>query len=205
MKRPPKPPAKRGRPPQPNSAAGIGRALELVRAGQSYAAAAKATGLDRTTVGKAAKAAGLLSDQAHRKPKGQAAAPPAPLPVEPPAEGDDADVSLDAEIKRLSSLIRQTRQRADQAHADGNAAAASKYTRDIKDLTNLLIRTQSDVRKAAGDGIVFTAQELKDAAKQVVELIDALAASPEGSVGVCPRCGEHIRMARASDDKGSQT
>ncbi len=115
--------------------------------------------------------------------------------VSAPAEDD----SLDGVLRDMQVQLRWTKDQAKQAALDGNAAAASKLNRDAASLANTVARIKADQASSVGaGGIVFSAERLKQARAQLIEMADRLAASPEGSMGVCPRCGADIRAARAS-------
>ncbi len=188
------------------------KAVALVRdRGFSYAAAGKEIGgATRDSVKRWCDAAGVRSGAADARtdvprPGRRNGAAPINTPVaidivaDPPTEIVEQDDSLEASLRELTTQARWMQEQAKLAAADGNMAAASKWTRDAAKMLDTAARLKADLAKrAGGGGVVFSAERLKQARAQLIEMADRLAASPEGSMGVCPRCGADIRAARAS-------
>lgn len=187
----------------------ITKAVALVRdKGYSYASAGKEIDGEpsRDTVKRWCDAAGVRSGAADARtdvphiPKIPAMAKiPEQHAAEPALAAPAEDDSLDSVLSGMREQLRWIKEQARQAALDGNHAQASKYNRDAAGIANTLARIMAGVASAAGDGgIVFSADRLKAARAQLIEMVDRLAASPEGALGVCPRCGADIRFARAS-------
>lgn len=192
------------------------KAIALVRdKGYSYAQAAAEVGAVRDTVKRWCDQAEVRSGAADARtdagpaPRGEKfrrtveAAGPLEVGVlassAPPEREPESDDSLESVLRDMQRQLKWTREQAEAAGADGNNAAASKLNRDAASLANTIARIKADVAKSAGaGGIVFTAEQLQAARAALLERVNRLAASPEGSMGVCPRCGADIRMARAS-------
>ncbi len=178
------------------------KAVALVRdRGYSYAAAGKEIGgATRDSVKRWCDAEGVRSGAADARtdvPR----VPPAVAPAAPAADPAPVatDDSLDGVLRDMQDQLRWTKDQAKQSALDGNAAAASKLNRDAAGLANTIARIKADQANSAGaGGVVFSAERLKAAKAELVAMADRLAASPEGNMGVCPRCGAEIRMARAS-------
>ena len=191
------------------------KAIGLVRdKGYSYAAAGKAIGgASRDTVKRWCDEAGVRSGAADARTdtprkaatfvlapresgEGYAIVPPE---LAPPASETPEDDSLEGVLRGMQKQLRWTTEQAEAAAADGNPAAASKLNRDAASLANTIARIKADLVSKSGEGgLVFSAEKLKATKAQLVEMVNRLATSPEGSLGVCPRCGADIRMARAS-------
>jgi transposase-like protein len=186
------------------------KAIGLVRKGYSYAAAGKEIGgASRDTVKRWCDEAGVRSGAADartdfRMPKSIEGMtfPDALAEIrarEPAAVEDTPDDSLESVLRGMQKQLRWTTEQAEAAAADGNPAAASKLNRDEASLANTIARIKADLVSKSGEGgLVFSAEKLKATKAQLIEMVNRLAASPEGSLGVCPRCGADIRMARAS-------
>lgn len=184
------------------------KAVALVRdKGYSYAAAGKEIGATRDTVKRWCDAAGVRSGAADARtdvPRTIKIPAMAKIPEQYAAELDPVpapaeDDSLDGVLRDMRAQLKWTKDQARESSKDGNQAAASKLNRDAASLANTIARIMAESAKSAGaGGIVFSAERMKAARAQLIEMVDRLAASPEGHLGVCPRCGADVRMSKAS-------
>jgi hypothetical protein len=153
-------------------------AQRLARAGHCQAEIARRLGISRRSVQRIV--ADVLPDSA--------AAAPEPTPA--------ADAPTNArELTR--AIAEQSFEIAKAAAADGHTVAAVRAAKAAREATADLLRDER-ARQVPDGAHVFTTEQLKAARAQLVEMVDRLAASPEGSLGVCSRCGADLRMARAS-------
>jgi transposase-like protein len=180
------------------SAAKRKKAIALVAKGYSYKAAGEEIGADKNTVRRWCDEAGVRSGAADARTDVPRA--PAPrAPTEPAAPTAPAE-TLDDILRDMSEQLSWTRDQAREAAKDGNSAAASKLNRDAASLANTVARIQADRDKNAGAGaFTFTKERLQQVRALLQDRVNRMAASPEGSLGVCPKCGAEIRMARASE------
>ncbi len=121
------------------------KAIDLVRKGRSYAAAAAATHLHPATVRRACEAEGVSSDQGGKgkpvppPPKKRKAAEPAPVEAPAPVvTPPSADTSLEAQLVRMGQQRDKLMTLGESAERDGNIAAATKSYRDAAKLADTI-------------------------------------------------------------------
>jgi len=121
-------------------------------------------------------------------------APLAPV-AEPPVEED-----LDLYTQTLLDL-REARQGMREAKRDGNHTAATRYGKQIEQLSLLRGRLEA-ARKADTDAVTIPRVELEQARRTVRERVAALAADLERTGGlVCSHCGRALRTAIAKGER----
>lgn len=103
-------------------------------------------------------------------------------------------VSMHEELERMNRQRAKLIALGDSAEKDGNTPVARLAHKDAAAVGNNILRVRQKMHEASGGGVTHTREELELARRKLRDTIDALLQSPECKQGVCPRCGEQIRI-----------
>lgn len=174
------------------------KVIDLMRAGCSNKAISAQTGIAPSSIQRIRLTEGIPSA---RSVKGARLTPEVERPAEPSPDAEPAAAAefatvaatLGEELERLNRQRALLIQAAEDARKDGNHSAATSNLKTAAELGNTIARMREKSARAGG-GVTFSKEELEHARRKLRDTIGALAQSPEVRGGVCPRCGEQIRI-----------
>lgn len=161
-------------------------ALRLLASGVPQREVARLCGISKGTAANLAKAAKAVP---------AAPAPASPLTPAAPAEARPSARQGARAEEVTRHAVDHALELAERSAADGNLAAAQRFTRDAIAAAHDLARIEREQRAGSQYAVQLTHAQIEAAKTQITERMATLAAAPL----TCRECGRKLRMAAVAD------